>query len=674
VPQLPDIEEGRKMTLLGKLDWSAIPLDQPIIMGTVGCMVLVIVSVLAWVTLKGHIPYLWRDWITSVDHKRIGVMYLVLALVMLLRGFADAIMMRTQQALAAGGAQGYLPPEHFDQIFSAHGTIMIFFVAMPLVIGLMNFAVPLQLGVRDVAFPTMNSISFWLTASGVLLTNVSLGIGEFAKTGWVAYPPLSELQFSPGVGVDYYLWSLQISGIGTLLSGVNFVTTILKMRAPGMSYMRMPVFCWTALASNLLIVAAFPVLTATLAMLLLDRYLGFHFFTVNASGNPMMYVNLFWVWGHPEVYILVLPAFGIYSEVSATFSGKPLFGYRSMVGATMAICVLSYTVWLHHFFTMGASAAINAFFGITSMIIAVPTGVKIFNWLFTMYGGRVRFSVPVLWTIGFMVAFVFGGLTGVLLALPPVDWQVHNSLFLVAHFHHVIIPGVVFAAMAGYNYWFPKAFGFKLEERWGTAAFWCWFIGFHLAFMPLYVVGLMGMTRRLQHYDVLAWRPWLLVAEAGAVMILAGIICQIVQLVMSIRHREELRDTTGDPWNGRTLEWSTASPPPAWNFAVLPQVTGIDAFWKSKQRERTQQPQSPKERKFEPIEMPKNSAAGFVTAFFAVVTGFAMIWHIWWMAGAGAIGIFLTMLAFAFRDEEEIEVPADQIARFEQAHQAEVAV
>jgi cytochrome o ubiquinol oxidase subunit 1 len=341
VPQLPDIEEGRKMTLLGKLDWSAIPLDQPIIMGTVGCMVLVIVSVLAWVTLKGHIPYLWRDWITSVDHKRIGVMYLVLALVMLLRGFADAIMMRTQQALAAGGAQGYLPPEHFDQIFSAHGTIMIFFVAMPLVIGLMNFAVPLQLGVRDVAFPTMNSISFWLTASGVLLTNVSLGIGEFAKTGWVAYPPLSELQFSPGVGVDYYLWSLQISGIGTLLSGVNFVTTILKMRAPGMSYMRMPVFCWTALASNLLIVAAFPVLTATLAMLLLDRYLGFHFFTVNASGNPMMYVNLFWVWGHPEVYILVLPAFGIYSEVSATFSGKPLFGYRSMVGATMAICVLS---------------------------------------------------------------------------------------------------------------------------------------------------------------------------------------------------------------------------------------------------------------------------------------------------------------------------------------------
>jgi cytochrome o ubiquinol oxidase subunit I len=662
------------MTLLGRLDWSAIPFDQPIIMGTVAGMVLVIGSVLLWVTLKGYVPYLWREWITSVDHKRIGVMYLLLALVMLLRGFADAIMMRTQQAMAAGGAQGYLPPEHFDQIFSAHGTIMIFFVAMPLVIGLMNFVVPLQLGVRDVAFPTMNSVSFWLTASGVLLTNVSLAIGEFAKTGWVAYPPLSELQFSPGVGVDYYLWSLQISGIGTLLTGVNFVTTILKMRAPGMAYMRMPVFCWTALASNLLIVAAFPVLTATFAMLLLDRYLGFHFFTLDGQGNAMMYVNLFWVWGHPEVYILVLPAFGVYSEVSATFSGKPLFGYRSMVGATMAICVLSYTVWLHHFFTMGASAGINAFFGVASMIIAVPTGVKIFNWLFTMYGGRVRFAVPVLWTIGFMVSFVFGGLTGVLLALPPVDWQVHNSLFLVAHFHHVIIPGVVFAAMAGYNYWFPKAFGFKLDERWGVASFWCWFIGFHLAFMPLYVVGLMGMTRRLQHYDVLAWRPWLLVAEAGAVIILAGVVCQIIQLVVSIRHRGQLRDVTGDPWNGRTLEWATASPPPAWNFAVLPRVGDIDAFWAKKQRDRTQQAQPPQERKFEPIELPKNSAIGFIIAFFAVVGGFALIWHIWWMAGVGAIGIFLTVLAFAFRNEEEIRISAEQIARFEQAHPVEIAV
>jgi cytochrome o ubiquinol oxidase subunit 1 len=662
------------MKLLGNLSWSAVPFDKPIVIGTVAVVGAIILALLAWVTAKRYWPYLWREWITSVDHKRIGVMYLVLALVMLVRGFSDAIMMRTQQAVAVGEAQGYLPPEHYDQIFSAHGTMMIFFVAMPLVIGLMNFAVPLQLGVRDVAFPTMNSVSFWLTASGVLLTNLSLAVGEFAKTGWVAYPPLSELQFSPGVGVDYYLWSLQISGIGTLLSGVNFVTTILKMRAPGMGYMRMPVFCWTALASNLLIVAAFPVLTAVFAMLLLDRYLGFHFFTVDGGGNAMMYVNLFWVWGHPEVYILVLPAFGIYSEVSATFSGKPLFGYRSMVGATMAICVLSYTVWLHHFFTMGASASVNAFFGITSMIIAVPTGVKVFNWLFTMYGGRVRFTVPVLWTIGFMVTFVFGGLTGVLLALPPVDWQVHNSLFLVAHFHHVIIPGVLFGAMAGYNYWFPKAFGFKLEERWGAAAFWCWFIGFHLAFMPLYVVGLMGMTRRLQHYDVPAWQPWLLVAEAGAVIILAGIICQVVQLVVSIRNRDQLRDTTGDPWNGRTLEWATASPPPAWNFAVLPRVAEIDAFWEEKQRVHAKPGVLVQGREYHPIEVPKNNPTGFVTAFFAVVMGFALIWHIWWMAGAGLLGAAVTMLVHMFHPDEEVEISAEQVAVFDRAHPVEVSL
>jgi cytochrome o ubiquinol oxidase subunit 1 len=656
------------MSLLGKLDWSAIPFDEPIIMGASASVILGIGAVLGWVTLKGYWPYLWREWLTSVDHKRIGVMYLALALLMLLRGFADAIMMRGQQAVAAGGAQGYLPPEHFDQIFSAHGTIMIFFVAMPLVIGLMNFAVPLQLGIRDVAFPTLNSISLWLTASGILLTNISLVVGEFAKTGWVAYPPLSELQFSPGVGVDYYLWSLQISGIGTLLTGINFVTTILKTRAPGMGYMHMPVFCWTALASNLMIVAVFPVLTATFAMLLLDRYLGFHFFSIDAGGNPMMYVNLFWVWGHPEVYILVLPAFGIFSEVTATFSGKPLFGYRSMVAATMAICVLSMMVWLHHFFTMGASASVNAIFGIASMIIAVPTGVKIFNWMFTMYGGRIRFAVPILWTIGFMVTFVLGGLTGVLLAVPPVDWQVHNSLFLVAHFHHVIIPGVVFGAFAGYFYWFPKAFGFKLDERWGRRAFWCWFIGFHVAFMPLYVVGLMGMTRRLQHYDVLSWQPWLVVAGAGAVIILAGIGCQIAQIVVSIRNREALRDVTGDPWNGRTLEWSTTSPPPAWNFAVLPRVAEVDAFWAKKRLALEGQPIQA--RTYEPIEMPTNTSTGFVTAFFAVTTGFALIWHIWWMAAVGALGAFVTFLVFAFRAKEEFEISAETLAQFDRGHRA----
>ena len=661
------------MSLFGKLGWNAIPFDQPIAMLASGLMIFAVVLILAWITLRGHWPYLWREWLTSVDHKRVGVMYCVLALVMLLRGFTDAIMMRSQQAVAAGSAQGYLPPEHFDQIFSAHGTIMIFFMAMPFMIGLMNFAVPLQLGVRDVAFPTLNSVSLWLTASGVLLTNVSLVVGEFAKTGWVAYPPLSELQFSPGVGVDYYLWSLQISGIGTLMTGINFTTTILKMRAPGMSYMRMPIFCWTALATSLLIVAAFPVLTATFAMLLLDRYLGFHFFTVDGQGNPMMYVNLFWVWGHPEVYILVLPAFGVFSEVFSTFSGKPLFGYRSMVAATMAICILSFLVWLHHFFTMGAGADVNGFFGVMTMIIAVPTGVKIFNWLFTMYGGRVRFTVPIWWSLGFMVTFVIGGMTGVLMAVPPADFQLHNSLFLIAHFHNVIIGGTLFGAMAGYNYWFPKAFGFTLDERWGKASFWCWLIGFYLAFMPLYALGLMGMTRRMQHYDNLNWQPWLLVAAAGAVVILVGIVCQIVQLVVTIRTRDRRRDATGDPWNGRTLEWSTPSPPPAWNFPVLPRVEGKDEYWRRKTRAQVKGDERDQPRHYDPIEMPANSATGFVIAFFSVVTGFALIWHIWWMVVPGISGAFVTILVLGFRKREEIEIPAAEVDRIDRAYRAGVA-
>jgi cytochrome o ubiquinol oxidase subunit 1 len=655
--------------MLGKLDWSAIPFDEPIDMAASAGMILAIAAILLWLTVRGYWPYLWREWLTSVDHKRIGVMYCVLALVMLLRGFADALLMRSQQAVASGGAEGYLPPEHFDQIFSAHGTIMIFFMAMPFMIGLMNFAVPLQLGVRDVAFPTLNSVGLWLTAAGVLLTNISLVIGEFARTGWLAYPPLSELQFSPGVGVDYYLWSLQISGIGTLLTGINFVTTILKLRAPGMSYMRMPVFCWTALASSLLIVAAFPVLTATFAMLLLDRYLGFHFFTVDGGGNPMMYINLIWVWGHPEVYILILPAFGIFSEVIATFSGKPLFGYRSMVAATLAICVLSFIVWLHHFFTMGAGADVNGFFGVMTMIIAVPTGVKVYNWLFTLYGGRVRFTTPILWSLGFMVTFVIGGMTGVLLAVPPADFVLHNSLFLIAHFHNVIIGGVVFGAMAGYTYWFPKAFGFTLDEGWGKASFWCWLVGFYLAFMPLYALGLMGMTRRMQHYAEPSWQAWLLVAAFGALVIMVGIACTIVQLIVSIRTRDRRRDRSGDPWNARTLEWSIASPPPVWNFAVLPQVESEDAFWRMKQKT----PGGIPAPDYAPIEMPVNTATGFVTAFFAVVTGFALIWHIWWLAALGALGALATLLVFAWRDHDESEIPADEVARLDRARRAELA-
>jgi cytochrome o ubiquinol oxidase subunit 1 len=656
------------MNLLGKLTWSAIPIDKPIPFTVSLIMMAAIGAVLIWITVKGHWPYLWREWITSVDHKRIGVMYMALSLLMLVRGFSDAIMMRSQQALAIGGAEGYLPPEHYDQIFSAHGTIMIFFVAMTFMVGLMNFVVPLQLGVRDVAFPTLNSVSLWLTASGVLLINMSLVVGEFARTGWLVYPPLSELKFSPGVGVDYYLWSLQISGVGTLLAGINLVTTILKMRAPGMDLTRMPMFCWTALASNLLIVAAFPILTATFTMLLLDRYLGFHFFTNEMGGNPMMFINLIWAWGHPEVYILILPAFGVFSEVISTFSGKPLFGYRSMVAATMAICVLSFMVWLHHFFTMGAGADVNGFFGVMTMIIAVPTGVKIFNWLFTMYGGRVRFTLPVMWSLAFMVTFVIGGMTGVLLAVPPADFVLHNSLFLVAHFHNVAIGGVLFGAFAAYNFWFPKAFGFTLDERLGKAAFWCWVVGFYVAFMPLYVLGLLGMTRRMQHTDNPAWTPWLLIAGTGAAIILVGIGFQVAQLIVSIRTRDRRRDLTGDPWNGRSLEWSIPSPPPLYNFAVLPNVEGEDAWWGMKQRASEQGNPAPSAAPaHEAIEMPRNSPTGFVTAFFAVVTGFALIWHIWWIAALGVAGAFATFMVFAWRHEAEYEIGAEALAGMEQA-------
>ena len=655
--------------MLGKLNWSAIPIDQPIPMITSAVVALGILGILAWVVLRGHLPYLWEEWITSVDHKRIGVMYTLLASVMLLRGFADAIMMRGQQALALH-SQGYLPPEHFNQIFSAHGTIMIFFVAMPFVIGLMNLVVPLQLGVRDVAFPTLNSVGFWLTATGALLVNISLVIGEFARTGWLPYPPLSELTYSPGVGVDYYLWSLEISGVGTLVAGINLVTTVLKLRTRGMNLMRMPMFCWTTLASNLLIIAAFPILTATLAMLILDRYFGFHFFTNEAGGNVMMFMNLIWAWGHPEVYILILPAFGVFSEVVSTFSGKPLFGYRSMVLATMAICVISFMVWLHHFFTMGAGPNVNAIFGIASMIIAVPTGVKIYNWLFTMYGGRIRFTTPMLWSIGFMVTFIIGGLTGVLVAVPPADFMLHNSLFLVAHFHNVIIGGVLFGAFAGYTYWFPKAFGFRLHEGFGKAAFWFWLIGFYVAFMPLYAVGMLGMTRRMQHYDVPEWRPWLIVAAFGAVLILIGIVFQILQLVVSIRHREELRDRTGDPWNGRSLEWATASPPPVFNFAIPPEVRSEDAYWTMKLQAQKQDIEK-NEPAYQDIEMPRNSPTGFVCAFFATIMGFALIWHIWWMVAAGFVGAFATFVAFAWRDHDEYVIPAAEVARIDRANLAE---
>ena len=608
--------------VLGRLSWDAIPFHEPILLATFIGVALGGVAVMAAVTYFRLWGVLWRDWITSIDHKKIGIMYVLLGLVMLLRGFADALMMRAQQAVAFGGSAGYLPPHHYDQIFTAHGVIMIFFVAMPLVTGLMNFVVPMQIGARDVAFPFLNNFSFWMTTFGAGLVMMSLFVGEFARTGWLAYPPLSGIAASPDVGVDYYIWSLQIAGVGTLLSGINLIATIIKMRAPGMDLMKMPVFTWTALCTNVLIVAAFPVLTAVLALLSLDRYLGTSFFTNDLGGNAMMYVNLIWIWGHPEVYILILPAFGVFSEVVATFCGKRLFGYASMVYATVVITILSYLVWLHHFFTMGSGASVNSFFGITTMIISIPTGAKIFNWLFTMYRGRIRFELPMLWTLGFMITFVIGGMTGVLLAVPPADFVLHNSLFLVAHFHNVIIGGVLFGMLAGITYWFPKAFGYRLDPFWGKCSFWFWVIGFYFAFMPLYVLGLMGVTRRLSHFEDPSLQIWFQIAALGAVLIFLGILSFIVQLVVSYVRRDSLRDTTGDPWDGRTLEWSTSSPPPAYNFAFTPRVHDNDA-WADMKRNGHERPREG----FIPIHMPKSTGAGFVIAALCAACGFALIWH-----------------------------------------------
>ncbi len=649
--------------MLGNLTLAAIPYDNPIVMGAVAFTLVGAVVVMAAITWFGKWTYLWTEWLTSVDHKRIGVMYAILALIMLLRGFSDAIMMRAQQAMAEGAAHGYLPPFHYDQVFTAHGTIMIFFMAMPFLVGLMNLAVPLQIGARDVAFPFLNSVGLWLTVVSAGLVMVSLGVGDFSHAGWTGYPPLSELKYSPGPGVDYWIWAIQLSGLGTLMTGINFVVTILRMRAPGMTLMRMPVFTWAALCTSALIVLAFPVLTVTLALLTLDRYVGTHFFTAAAGGNLMMYVNMFWVWGHPEVYILVLPAFGIFSEVVATFSSKRLFGYTAMVYATVSITLLSFLVWMHHFFTMGASATVNSAFSIATMVIGVPTGVKLFTWLFTMYRGRLRFTTPMLWTVGFIVTFTVGGMSGVVLAMPPADFVLHNSEFLIAHFHNMLIPGALFGYFAGYAYWFPKAFGFQLNETWGKRAFWAWLVGFYVAFVPLYVLGLMGMPRRMWHYNNPSWQPWLVVAGLGAVLVLIGIVCQVVQIVVSIRDRAKTRDLSGDLWDGRTLEWSIASPPPVYNFARIPVVHDRDAFIDMKL---TGTAYVRPDEYFD-IHMPRNTGVGFIMGLCAFVFGFAMIWHIWWMAIAGALAIGGCIIARAWAEDVDYYIPAAEVARTEAA-------
>jgi len=654
--------------IFGNLTLEAIPFHNPIIMGAGLFMVLIAVGIVGLITYYRKWTYILNDWVFSVDHKKIGIMYLILAFVMLLRGFSDVVLMRSQQAIAAGAHHGYLPPEHFDQVFTAHGVIMIFFVAMPMMFALLNMAVPLQIGARDVAYPYLNSLSFWLTFVGAMLCNISLVVGDFAATGWLAYPPLSEIYYSPTAGVDYYIWSLQIAGFGTLFGGINFIATILKMRCPGMTLMKMPIFVWSVLCTMILVALAFPVLTVTLALLELDRFFGMHFFTDFAGGNSMLYINLIWVWGHPEVYILILPAFGIFSEVVATFSQKKLFGYTTMVWAIAIITLLSFIVWLHHFFTMGTGANVNAFFGIMTMLIAIPTGVKIFNWLFTMYRGQIILATPLLWVIAFFTTFAIGGMTGVMMAVPPVDFQVHNSLFLVAHFHNVIIGGVLFGFFAGIIYWFPKAFGFMLDEKWGKRSFVFWVVGFYLAFMPLYIIGLDGFMRRTYHYNNVAYQPYLLVAALGAFCVMIGILCMIIQLYVSIKNREALRDRTGDPWNGRTLEWSVASPAPLYNFAVIPTANEIDSFWYDKQRHLAEGHVHPKDLHFHPIHMPKNTPAGFVIAIFAGIAGFALVWHMLIPGIIGIVGMVAAWVGKTFSTDTDYYIDAETVKETELAH------
>jgi cytochrome o ubiquinol oxidase subunit 1 len=593
---------------------------------------------------------------------------MILGLIMFVRGFADAVMMRLQQVMAFGGSEGYLNAHHYDQIFTAHGVIMIFFVAMPFITGLMNYIVPLQIGARDVSFPFLNNFSFWMTTSGAVLVMMSLFVGEFAQTGWLAYPPLSGIHSSPNVGVDYYIWALQIAGVGTTLSGINLIVTILKMRAPGMNLMRMPVFTWTSLCANVLIVASFPILTATLVLLTLDRYVGTNFFTNDLGGNPMMYVNLIWIWGHPEVYILILPLFGVFSEVTSTFSGKRLFGYTSMVYATVCITILSYLVWLHHFFTMGSGASVNSFFGITTMVISIPTGAKLFNWLFTMYRGRIEFTSPMLWTVGFIITFTVGGMTGVLLSVPAANFVLHNSLFLIAHFHNVIIGGVLFGLFAAINFWWPKAFGFKLDVFWGKVSFWCWVVGFWLAFMPLYILGLMGVTRRMRVFDDPSLQIWFIIAGIGAAVIAVGILAMLIQFAVSILRRDQLRDETGDPWHGRTLEWATSSPPPDYNFAFTPKIHGLDAWWDMKQNG-VARPTSG----FRDIHMPSNTGAGIILAGIATVCGFALIWHVWWLAGLSFVALVGGAIAHTFNYKRDFYIRANTIEDTEDARTRQLA-
>lgn len=646
-----------KEFVFGRLTLEALPHEWFTIGGSI-FMTSALVVVAALLTKFRLWKWLWKEWLTSVDPKKIGIMYFIVAALMLARGGLDAGMLWLQQSIAAS-SPGYLSAQHFQEIFTAHGVIMVFFVTMGFLFGFMNYIIPLQIGARDLASPFLNTLGFWLYVAGAILTNTFFIVGgEFAAAGWLSVAPLSGLEYSPGVGMDYWIWSLQISGIGTTLGGINFILTILKMRAPGMSLMRMPIFTWASLNSMIMVVIIFPLLTATVALLNLDRLLGMHFFTTDAGGNAMMYTNLIWMWGHPEVYVLMIPALGVYSEVVSVFSGKKLANYTSTVISLIAIAVISLFVWLHHFFTMGSGASVNAAFGIATMIIAIPTTVQLFNWAATMFRGRIRLKVPMLWFLGFVGTFSVGGMTGMLLATPPVDFQLHNSLFLVAHFHTMVIGGALFGIFAGFYYWFPKFTGLMLSEELGKVAFWLWIIGFWVSFAPLYILGLMGAPRRLESYDAsTGWQPMFVVSLLGFVLISLGTLVIIYQIVEAIKKKR--KDKTGDPWNGRTLEWATSSPPPFYNFAVIPKVESRDAFWEEKKKG------IKREKEYRPFEMPKGTATGIYIAIFAFLFGFSMVWHIFWLAALSLVGAICFVVVRTFDENTEYEVEISDIEKTE---------
>ncbi|MBX9923971.1 MAG: cbb3-type cytochrome c oxidase subunit I [Rhabdochlamydiaceae bacterium] len=646
--------------MFGKLTLDAFKHDMIELGAGVG-MAFGVLFVIAYLTYHKRWTWLWKEWITSVDPKKIGIMYFTIVILMVVKGVIDAVMMRAQLMFAVGEAGGYLGAAHYQQIFTAHGVTMIFFVGMGSIFAIMNLLVPLQIGARDVAFPFLNAVSFWLFLAGGLLMIVSLVIGNYSAAGWIGYPPLSGIKYSPDVGVDYWIWSVQVAGVGSLLSGINFLVTIIKMRCPGMTFKNMPMLIWAIMGTLILIIFAFPILTATLAMLTLDRLLDMHFFTAELGGSPMMYINLIWAWGHPEVYILVLPAFGVFSEVVAAYSKKALFGYMSMVWSIVTIAFLSFIVWLHHFFTMGAGGTVNAFFGIMTMLIAVPTGVKIFNWIFTMYRGRVDLKTPMIWFLGFVLVFTTGGLTGMLLSIAPADFQLHNGLFLIAHFHSMVIGGVLFGVFAAFTYWFPKFTGFTLDEKYGRYACYCWIGGFLVAFMPLYALGLMGATRRLNYYDAsTGWQPLFVVAGIGAALISLGIFFQILQVVKSVKDHDFKQKGVKDPWDGRTLEWSTTSPPPVYNFAILPEVSERDAFWHEKQS--TEPKKKPV---YESFLLPHNTSIAFFIGVLSFLIGFALTWAILWMAILSTLGIVALMVIRLANQETEYEVSVSEIQQIE---------